>query len=416
MQTRPTLLRQWAPAIAMMLLSLLSYVDRSVLAILSPTILADLHLSVTQYGYAVSAFSICYMLANPLWGHWIDRRGLWISVLIAVSLWSLASGSHALMLGLTGMCLARGLLGFGEGATFPAGLATVAETLPLEQRSFGLGLAYSGGSLGAALTPLFITPIAIRYGWRSTFLLTGLLGFLWIILWFVLRSTGIYRPNPPSSQPQSAVTASRWNRNLLATAAVYGLGAAPLAFGLYAAPLYLSRVLHVSQASLGHLLWIPPAGWEAGYLFWGRVADRRQARSIAAQNKSASPPTALFSVFCAAGFLIILAPVAATALHPILFTMLLFFLQMFIAGGFVVFSLSDGMNAQPRQNSGLLAGVAISSWALVTGLLIPILGRFFDRSEYPLGFWLVACLPVLGTILWRSLRIPQPRSTSLPAV
>jgi MFS family permease len=102
----------------MLLLSLLSYMDRSVLAILSPTILHDLHLSVTQYGYAVSVFSLCYMLANPIWGYWIDRRGLWVSVLVAVSVWSLASGSHALMLGLGGMCLARGLLGFGEGAPF----------------------------------------------------------------------------------------------------------------------------------------------------------------------------------------------------------------------------------------------------------------------------------------------------------
>src|SRR3984957_1223415 len=264
----------------MTLLSLLSYVDRSVLAILSPTILGDLHLTATQYGYAISIFSICYMLANPVWGYWIDRRGLFVMILIAVTFWSLASAGHALIGGVGGLCIARGLLGFGEGATFPAGLATVAETLPQEHRSFGLGLAYSGGSLGAALTPLLITPIALRYGWRSTFLLTGLLGFLWVLLWFVLRSTGIYNPTLPATRPQSThtTTASRWNRNLVATAAVYGLGAAPLAFGLYAAPLYLSRVLHVSQASLGHLLWIPPAGWEAGYLFWGLVADRRQAR------------------------------------------------------------------------------------------------------------------------------------------
>jgi ACS family hexuronate transporter-like MFS transporter len=127
----------------MLLLSLLSYADRSVLAILSPTILADLHMSATQYGYAVLAFSICYMLANPVWGYWIDRRGVWVTVLVAVGLWSVASGAHALMLGLLGMCVARGVLGFGEGATFPAGLATVAETLPIERRSFGLGLAYS---------------------------------------------------------------------------------------------------------------------------------------------------------------------------------------------------------------------------------------------------------------------------------
>jgi ACS family hexuronate transporter-like MFS transporter len=324
----------------MLLLSLLSYADRTVLAILSPTILADLHMSATQYGYAVSVFSICYMISNPVWGYWMDRRGLWGTILVAVGLWSIASGSHALMTGLVGMCLARGLLGFGEGATFPAGLVTVAETLPEDRRSFGLGLAYSGGSLGAALTPLLITPVALRFGWRSTFYLTGLLGLLWILLWLWLRASGVYRSLKPDRVIRSETAdraegnqdSNRWNRDLIATAAVYGLGAAPLAFGLYAAPLYLSRMLHVSQASLGHLLWIPPAGWEAGYLFWGRVADRRQSRG-------AGRPAILFMAFCICGFLITLAPLAARSPHAIITTMVIFFLQMFIAGGFVVLSL-----------------------------------------------------------------------------
>jgi ACS family hexuronate transporter-like MFS transporter len=175
----------------MLLLSALSYADRSVLAILSPTILTDLHMSATQYGYAVAAFSYCYMLANPVWGYWIDRKGVWGTILIAVILWSLASGAHAWMYGVGAMCVARGVLGFGEGATFPAGLATVARTMPVEKRSFALGLAYSGGSLGAVLAPLLITPLALRYGWRSTFLLTAALGLVWVLLWAGLRWSGL---------------------------------------------------------------------------------------------------------------------------------------------------------------------------------------------------------------------------------
>jgi MFS family permease len=383
----------------MLLLSLLSYADRSVLAILSPTILGDLHMSATQYGYAVSAFSVCYMVANPVWGFWIDRKGVWVTILVAVAVWSVASGAHALMMGLVGMCVARGVLGFGEGATFPAGLATVAETMPVERRSFALGLAYSGGSLGAALAPLAITPVALRYGWRATFVLTAAMGLVWLLLWVGLRVTGVFGTSS-STRDQVRVTdgaPGRWNRNLVATAAVYGLGAAPLAFGLYAAPLYLSRVLHVSQASLGHLQWIPPAGWEAGYLFWGWIADRRQRRG-------AGRPAGMFAAFCVAGFLIVLAPLAARSPHPVLATMVLFFAQMFVAGGFVVLSLADGMGAQPKESSGFLAGVAISSWAAVTGVLTPVLGHFFDRRAYAEGFWLVASLPVVGVALWAVLR------------
>ncbi len=380
----------------MLLLSLLSYADRSVLAILSPTILADLHITATQYGYAVLVFSVCYMAANPLWGYWVDRRGVWGTVLLAVVLWSLASGSHALMLGLGGMCLARGVLGFGEGATFPAGLAVVTETLPEDRRGFGLGLAFSGGSLGAVLAPLLITPVALRFGWRAAFFLTALLGLVWIGIWVWLRASSVYAPQAaPLRLPRASV--GRWNRNLVATAAAYGLGAAPLAFGLYAAPLYLSRVLHVSQAQLGHLLWIPPAGWEAGFLFWGWVSDRRRGRG-------AGRPGELFAAFCVAGFVVALAPLAAQTAYPVLATTAIFFTEMFIAGGFIVLALADGATAQRKENSGFLAGVSISCWALVTGTVTPVLGHFFDQRQYVRGFWLVALLPVLGTILWSVLR------------
>jgi MFS family permease len=387
----------------MLLLSFLSYADRSVLAILSPTILRDLHLSATEYGWAITAFSLCYMVANPIWGYWIDRLGLFTMAIVAVGVWSLASGSHALMTGIVGMCVARGVLGFGEGATFPAGLSTVAGTLPAEKRSFGLGLAYSGGSLGAALTPLVVTPVALRFGWRAAFGVTAVAGLLWILLWVSLRmlltgapDAGGVQPEPIQASLREGPRGTRWNRALFASAAVYGLGAAPLAFGLYAAPLYLSRVLHVGQAALGHLLWIPPLGWEAGYLFWGRVADTRRARE-------SGSPLALFALFCVVGFIIVLAPAAAAMAHGVAPTMALFFAEMFIAGGFVVLALTDGMERQPKQSAGFLAGFCISAWALTTGILMPILGKLLDRGSYAMGFWIVASLPVLGTLAWKQL-------------
>lgn len=402
---RTSLIRQWAPALSMTLLGLLSYVDRSVLAILSPTILSSLHLSATQYGYAILVFSLCYMIANPIWGFWMDRAGLWIITLIAVAIWSFASGIHGLMAGFAGMCVARGVLGFGEGATFPAGLKTVAETLPEEKRSFGLGIAYSGSSLGAALTPLLITPVALRWGWRAAFGVTALLGLLWIILWCALRFSGWYVPSAgfrhEAGRERVSSGESRWSRNLFAAAAAYGLGAAPLAFGLYAAPLYLTRVLHMGQASLGHLLWLPPAGWEAGYLLFGRLADRRKRSDL--EHARFRRPGDVFVLLSISGFLIMLAPAAARSSSPVLFTMLLFFLQMFVAGGFVVFALADGMAVLPKQHSAFLAGFAISVWALATGLLMPLLGHLFDQQRYTLTFWFVACLPPIGTLLWRLL-------------
>jgi MFS family permease len=393
----------------MLFLSFISLVDRSILGILSPVMLRDLHLTAGQYGTALLTFSICYMLANPIWGLLMDRLGLFTATALAVALWSVASGAHAFISGFLGLCLARGLLGFGEGATFPAGLKTVTETLPHEQRSFGLGLAYSGGSLGALLTPIVIVPLAGRWGWQATFILSALVGFAWIFGWMLLRTLGLYRP---VVQPVKTVTArsistrSRWNRDLFATAAIYGLGAAPLAFGLNWASQYLTRILHQPQAALGHWLWIPPAGWETGYLFWGWIADRRRRNALAAGMPPASP-LGLFTLFAAGSTIICLIPSSAGLSHAVAITMAIFFVAMFLSGGFVVIALASGATTQSPENTGFLAGFSISGWSLTTGVLMWIVGRMFDQAEYTATFWLVAALPWAGVLLWWILRDPK---------
>src|SRR5277367_5568372 len=78
--------RRWLPAFSMMLVSTISYIDRNTLALLAPTILRDAHLSNEQYGFIISAFSIAYMLGNPLWGLVLDRIGVRTGMTAAVSL------------------------------------------------------------------------------------------------------------------------------------------------------------------------------------------------------------------------------------------------------------------------------------------------------------------------------------------
>jgi ACS family hexuronate transporter-like MFS transporter len=172
----------WMPTAAMMLLSLLSYVDRNVLALLSHTILREEGLNAEQYGWIISAFSAAYLVGNPVWGRVLDRFGVRVGLGLAVALWTLASASHALAATAMSFAFARAALGFGEGATFPAGLRTATQTLRPDQRSRGVALAYSGGSLGAVLTPIVMTPIALRWGWRGAFVCTGLFGGIWLAL------------------------------------------------------------------------------------------------------------------------------------------------------------------------------------------------------------------------------------------
>lgn len=413
----------WAPCLAMTLLSFISLMDRSILGILSPLILGDLGLTGSQYGTALLVFSICYMLANPVWGWLMDRWGLFTATAVAVAIWSLASGAHAYVGGFLGLCLVRALLGFGEGATFPAGLKTVTETMPPEKRSFGLGVAYSGGSLGALITPLVVVPLAQRCGWRSTFQLSAMVGMAWIGGWLLLRGFGLYRttaPNapgapgqpPPLPIPALHQTRSKWNRDLFATAVVYGLGAAPLAFGLNWAAIYLTRILHQPQSTVGYLLWLPPAGWEAGYLTWGWIADRRRKQALATGKLAAPSPGNLFILFAAGSLALGLIPFCTHLPFAAAITMALFFLVMFLSGGFVVIALAHGATTQPAENTGFLAGFSISGWSLTTGLLMPIVGKMFDYGAYAATFWLVAALPAAGVFLWWQLATRDPIPTS----
>src|SRR5258708_29189649 len=168
----------------MLLVSLISYIDRNTLALLIPTIMKETHLSAEQYGFIVSAFSIAYMISNPLWGRLLDRMGLRLGMLVAVSFWTAASMSHALAAGFLSFAIARTALGFGEGATFPGGLRAVIQTLRPTEQARGIAVAYSGGSLGAILTPIIVTPIFLRWGWPPAFLFTGAIGVAWLIVWF----------------------------------------------------------------------------------------------------------------------------------------------------------------------------------------------------------------------------------------
>jgi len=112
------------------------------------TILQETHLSNEQYGVIIACFSYAYMLGNPLWGHLLDRMGVRRGMNVAVGVWTLASAAHAWATGFWSFAAARAVLGAAEGATFPGGLRTVAQTLPPSKRGKGLAVAYSGGSLG----------------------------------------------------------------------------------------------------------------------------------------------------------------------------------------------------------------------------------------------------------------------------
>jgi MFS transporter, ACS family, hexuronate transporter len=389
----------WYPVTVMLLVSLISYLDRNTLAILAPTILRETHLTAEQYGWIVSAFSVSYMAGNPVWGMIIDRFGLRRSMTWAVSIWTVASTAHAFVGSFLGFAAARALLGFGEGATFPGGLRTASETLPEDKRSRGIAVAYSGGSLGAIVTPFIVTPIALAYGWRAAFLFTGLAGVLWLALWSATgRKRTVLRFQPTAASPRPGLK----DGPVWAFACLYAFGGLPLAFPLYAAPLYLSKVLGLPQGTIGKLIWLPPLGWELGYFFWGWINDR-----YASGDDERTRQVALRR--CLALLTILSLPLALGARSgsvPVIMFYLVF--AMFIASGFVIFSLSYARRIY-RGHDGLIAGLGAGSWSALVACVMPVIGRLFDRAQYGTAFAFVTAFPIAGLIIWLVLSADRQR-------
>jgi ACS family hexuronate transporter-like MFS transporter len=396
-------LREWAPTASMMLVSVVSYVDRNTLAILAPTILGELHLSAEQYGWMISCFSVTYTLGNPLWGAALDRIGLRRGMLAAVAVWTLASASHALVSSFAGFALARALLGFGEGATFPAGLRAAAQTLPESKRGRGIALAYSGGSLGAIVAPLVVTPVAAAWGWRGAFLATGALGVAWLAQWLVLgRDPRLERHDVAAVGEEARVRIG--DRRLWAFIAVYALGGLPLGFALYDAPLYLSAALGQSQASIGKLLWLPPFAWEVGYFVFGWLLDRGRA-------KGAGPLA--FRPLLAFLTLLVLPLASAPYVPGLAAPLALFSLATFASAGFILVGVAYAAAAFSARDTALIAGIGAGSWSAFVAVVMPLFGRLFDLRAYPYAFALAAVAPLVGYVAW--LGIDGTSARGLPA-
>jgi len=163
-----------------------NYLDRQVISLLKPFLEAEFGWTETDYANIVFVFQMCYAAGMLGVGYVIDKIGTKLGYALSLFVWSIASILHAVAKSTAGFAVWRGLLGASEAGNFPAAIKVVAEWFPKKERALATGIFNSGTNIGAILAPLVVPWIAVTWGWREAFVITGAIGLIWLVFWFLI--------------------------------------------------------------------------------------------------------------------------------------------------------------------------------------------------------------------------------------
>lgn len=200
---------RWMICALLFFAATVNYVDRQVLGILKPTLQKEFGWTEIDYGWIVFAFQTAYAIGLLFVGNLMDKIGTKKGFSLSITVWSVAAmlhawavpigGGAAALLGVFGLItpttavasvigfiIVRFLLGLGEAGNFPASIKTVAEWFPKKERALATGIFNSGTNVGALATPLLVPLIVLYWGWWEAFIITGALGFIWLVFWQII--------------------------------------------------------------------------------------------------------------------------------------------------------------------------------------------------------------------------------------
>lgn len=402
---RPAL--RWLVYGVFVLSSTLNYLDRQLLATLAPLLMQELHFHQTGFGFLVSAFSLAYAASSLVTGWFLDRVGVNCGMAVAVSWWSASAMATGLVGSVGGLAACRIALGIGESPAVPAAGKVNGMYLKPEERALGAAVNQIGISLGLALAPLWIG-IAISYNWRVPFLLSGLLGFVWIPVWLLVSRS--FRSLAVAAVEREEVRSyTGWkefamlgDRNLLllVLATVLWMGS----YSLWSnwTTLYLTGVQHVTLRESAGYVWIPPLVSNAGGFFGGWLSlwwIRKRSDPVSARRRAIGV-SAIGSLFT---LLLPFAPDAgwATALISISF----FFA---LAGSVNLYALPIDLYGASR--SGLAIAALTCAYGFLQTVISPVIGYLADHKMYREVVWLTS-LPLLASA-WvvHAIRAPDSRA------
>lgn len=395
-----TLRVRWLFAVLLLLSSVVNYVDRQTLSVLSVTMQRDLHLSDVDYGAVVQAFLFAYMIMYVVSGRLVDRYGARRTQAVFLLVWSVADALTGIATGFASLLLSRAALGAAEPGNFTASLRAAGDWFSARERSIAVGLYSMGGTLGAAIAVPLAATLTLRYGWRATFYITGAIGVAIALLWIAL-----YRDPPVSRAPTPP---ARWSVVLRQPCIVALLLTRMLTdsvwyFFLFWSTKYMQEAHRLTLRQVGTTLWIFYVAADLGSLLGGLASSRLVPRfgTLGARMRVMLPAAACMLLLAA-------VPTLRSASTAVALLSVLAFCHM----AWMTNTTTLALDLFPREMATTVQGIVGAASALGGLLTAAWIARTIQHRGYAPVFLLLAsmhpCAAVILCVRLRSLlRTPQ---------
>ena len=384
--------RRWLMISFAFAATLINYLDRQVLSVVvtAPEFKAAVPLTEETYGYVTSAFMLAYAVMNGLSGPFIDRVGTRLGYAACMLWWSVAGILHVFARGALSLGFFRFLLGAGEAGNWPAAAKLVGEWFPAKERALASGLFNSGAAIGAVISTPVITWIVLQWGWRSAFVLMGVLGLAWIAGWWFTYEL----PRASAGEaPTERVSVSQLLRTRFVVAfTISKVFMDPVwYFFVFWFPKYLSDVHHFSLKEIGWKGWIPyftaVLGNIAGGLLTAQLIRRRVP--VPTARKASTTVFALLMLSTIPAILTTSAPLAIALIS----------LTTFGYTGYLANTLAFPPDVFPKHALASVWGLASMGSGFGGMVFMALSGWLIARYGYTPVFIGYGVMPVIALLL-----------------
>ncbi|HEY0969276.1 MAG TPA: MFS transporter [Opitutaceae bacterium] len=405
-------MRAWVLLGLVAMAAVLFMVDRQVLSLLKTTLRDELGLTDVQYGWLITAFMVPYTVMYLFTGGWIDRWGTRATSLVFIGAMSLATVLTGMARNFTDLFLCRVLLGAAEAGIIPASILFVVLWFPKERRATAVAIKSPIAVFGTVSAPPLVAWITLEFGWRTAFVIPGVVGLIVAAGWWMLDRNppdyGDPKPAPaePGAKRLNAFGLLLRNRRIWPLLAVRVISDPLWFFLLYWHAPFLQEQLGFSLAQIGKFVWILPLCGALGNLLTGLASDKLVARGLSLQRARTLPLVGAT----------VLAPLAALLpfIHTAGVAITLLALLYILCNAWIFLSNVFVADLVPRENVATAVGLLSAMGGVTSALFNLGAGWMVTHAGYAPLFWIGALLhPIAAVVLWRAYGRNNPETTSL---